>query len=169
MIGFAVAAADAKRHLGTHRKLYQTLNARFRQALTCELAALGLPAPLFLGHPKHQLANFCPVSFPGLDAERLIYRLEAQEIYLSTGAACAANKGTKSHVLTAIGLSDPEIAGSLRLSFGAANTLDQAEPAAQALAAAVAAEAARQQCTTPATAQSVTPAVSTARQESRHA
>lgn len=169
VIGFAVAAADAKRHLGTHRKLYQTLNARFRQALTRELAALGLPAPLFLGHPKHQLASFCPVSFPGLDAERLIYRLEAQEIYLSTGAACAANKGTKSHVLTAIGLSDSEIAGSLRLSFGAANTLDQAEPAAQALAAAVAAEAARQQCTTPATAQSATPAASTARQESRHA
>ena len=166
VIGFAVAAADAKQHLGAHRKFYQTLNACFRQALTHELSALGLPAPLFLGQPKHQLASFCPVCFPGLDAERLIYRLESQEIYLSTGAACAANKGTKSHVLTAIGLSDSEIAGSLRISFGATNTLEQAEPAAQTLATAVAAETARQRRATPnpAAATTVSP-----HQELRHA
>ena len=68
--------------------------------------------------------------------------------------------------LTAIGLSDPEIAGSLRISFGATNTLDQAEPAAQALAAAVAAETARQRrsAPNPAAATTVSP-----HREPRHA
>lgn len=88
-------------------------------------------SPIFLGNPKHQLASFCPVCFPGLDAERLIYRLEQREVYLSTGAACAANKGSKSHVLAAIGLSDAEIAGSLRISLGSTNDLDQIKQAAQ--------------------------------------
>lgn len=96
--------------------------------------------PLFLGDPKHQLANFIPISFPGLDAERLIYRLEADDILVSTGAACAANKGSKSHVLAAIGLSDPEIAGSLRISLGPTNDLAQIKHAAETITKAVIAE-----------------------------
>ncbi len=96
-----------------------------------------IAAPIFLGSLKHQLANFVPVCFPGLDAERLIYKLEQQEIYLSTGAACAANKGSKSHVLAAIGLSDAEIAGSLRISLGSTNDLDQIREAAEKIRQAV--------------------------------
>lgn len=96
-----------------------------------------ITAPIFLGNPKHQLANFVPVCFPGLDAERLIYKLEQQEVYLSTGAACAANKGSKSHVLAAIGLSDAEIAGSLRISLGSTNDLDQIREAAEKIRQAV--------------------------------
>lgn len=85
----------------------------------------------FLGQSKHQLANFCPICFPGIDAERLIYRLESRGVLVSTGAACAANKGSKSHVLAAIGLSDEEIAGSIRISLGSTNTLEDIQKAAQ--------------------------------------
>lgn len=126
LIGFATAAAEAKSHLSYHRKQYQEMVKILRQ----ELSALQ-PQPIFLGNPKKQLANFCPVTFPGLDAERLIYRLEGREVYISTGAACAANKGSKSHVLAAIGLGDAEIAGSLRISLGSTNTIDQIREAAQ--------------------------------------
>lgn len=151
-IGFAVAAEYAKQHLNHHRKVYQKLNQTFRTTLTQLLTAQKLPEPIFLGTPKHQLANFCPVCFTGIDAERLIYRLEAAEVYVATGAACAANKGTKSHVLAAIGLSDSEIAGSLRITFGGTNLPEDATPAeivsfattaAQSIAAAVIAEYAR--------------------------
>ena len=54
----------------------------------------------------------------GLDAERLIYALEDREVYVSTGAACAASKGIKSPTLQAIGLTDSEISGSLRITIG---------------------------------------------------
>ena len=64
---------------------------------------------------KHTLDNFIVLCYNSIDAERLIYLLEEKEICVATGAACAASKGQKSHVLTAIGLSDAEIAGSLRL------------------------------------------------------
>lgn len=137
VIGFAVAATEAKSHLNGNRKKYQDMSQAIRQALS------QLPPEIpvrFLGNPKHQLASFCPVSFPGLDAERLIYRLEQREVYVSTGAACAANKGSKSHVLTAIGLTDAEVAGSLRISLGSTNDLAQIRQAAQILRTEVTAE-----------------------------
>lgn len=143
VIGFAIAAREAKAHLNSHRKKYQEMAKILRQELAhIPIVAQNtenvkhkldfkIPEPIFLGSPKHRLASFVPVCFPGIDAERLIYKLEQQEIYVSTGAACAANKGTKSHVLAAIGLSDAEIAGSLRISLGSTNTLDGIKHAAR--------------------------------------
>lgn len=128
VVGFAAAATEAKTHLSRNRKKYQEMVKIIRQ----ELSQLSPEIPVqFLGQSKHQLASFCPVSFPGLDAERLIYRLEQREVLVSTGAACAANKGNRSHVLAAIGLTDQEIAGSLRISLGSTNTIDQIKQAAQ--------------------------------------
>ncbi len=136
VVGFATAAQEAKAHLAGSRKKYQVMSRILRQ----ELEKIGkdmnsttdfvMPTPIFLGHPKHQLASFVPVCFPGVDAERLIYRLEQHGVLVSTGAACAANKGNKSHVLAAIGLSDVEIAGSLRISLGSANTIENVTEAA---------------------------------------
>ena len=156
VIGFATAVKEAKAHLSSSRKKYQEMTYVLRQELAhTSIVAQNdkkvkqnsqilknpqeslITAPIFLGNPKHQLANFVPVCFPGLDAERLIYKLEQQEVYLSTGAACAANKGSKSHVLAAIGLSDAEIAGSLRISLGSTNDLDQIREAAEKIRQAV--------------------------------
>lgn len=70
------------------------------------------------GHPKRRLPGHLHISFPGIDGERLLFRLEARGVLVATGSACAANKGTRSHVLTAIGLA-PDIAdGSLRITLG---------------------------------------------------
>ena len=138
VMGFAAAAEETKEHLSGSRKKYEKL----RQILKSELEKSPVE-PLFLGNKKHQLANFLPVSFPGLDAERIIYKLEENQVYLSTGAACAANKGAKSHVLTAIGLTDAEIAGSLRISLGVLNTEENAKKAGQLIVQAVSEEFAR--------------------------
>lgn len=124
-IGFAVAATEAKTHLAGNRKKYQKMAETMRQELS------KLPEVKFLGQQKHQLASFVPVCFPDIDAERLIYRLEMRGVLVSTGAACAANKGSKSHVLAAIGLTDEEIAGSLRISLGSTNTLENVAEAAK--------------------------------------
>lgn len=138
MIGFAKAAEINQKHLISNRKKYQTLSKILRsELLTAKIE------PLFLGSPKHQLASFCPLSFPKIDAERLIYKLETEEIYLSTGAACAASKGKKSHTLSAIGLSDSEIAGSLRISLGELNNEQNIRSAARSIIAAVNAEVER--------------------------
>ena len=138
LAGFAAAAKIAKDHLNGNRKKYEKISRLFRETLISEAARMELKTPLkFLGNKKHQLANFVPICFDGIDAERLIYLLEAEKIYLSTGAACAANKGAKSHVLTAIGLKDSEIAGSLRISFGSLNDEENVKIAARKIIQAV--------------------------------
>lgn len=140
VIGFAAALADVKKHLNGNRKKYTEMVELLKKSLS---GGKTPPQVIFLGNPKHHLANFLPLSFPGLDAERLIYKLEEQGILVSTGAACAANKATKSHVLSAIGLSDAEIAGSLRISLGSTNSLEQMPVVARALTEVITAELAR--------------------------
>ena len=138
LIGFATAATEAAAHLSAHRKTMLDLRARLRAEL--EKAVV---APLFLGDPKHQLANFLPVSFPGIDAERLIFLLEAEGVLVATGAACAASKGQRSHVLQAIGLGEAEINGSLRISLGRLNSVENVTRAGQLICRAVESEARR--------------------------
>lgn len=138
VIGFAMALREASDHLTSHRQTMLALREQLRQKLNTAVVS-----PLFLGNPKHQLANFLPVSFPGLDAERLIFILEEQGVLTATGAACAASKGQKSHVLAAIGLSDAEINGSLRLSLGRLNDKANIARAGELICAAVQAEAER--------------------------
>jgi aminotransferase, class V len=139
LVGFSVASELAKKHLVSSRKQYQVLTKTFREIIEQKSKI----TPLWLGNPKHQLANFIPVCFDGLDAERLIFKLEDRGIYVSTGAACAASKGQKSHVLLAIGLSDSEIAGSLRITLGKDTTLEDIKTAADNLAEVVNLEARR--------------------------
>lgn len=141
VIGFAEAAEEAKAHIKSNYKKYQELSSTLR----VELKKCKVLEPIFLGNLKHQLANFCPVSFPGIDAERLIYKLEEKQVYLSTGAACSANKGTVSHVLKAIKLSDAEIAGSLRISLGVLNTRENVKEAGRLIRETVEEEYARTQ------------------------
>lgn len=138
VIGFAAAATEAKKHLVSHRKQYSHLRQLFSQH--CQPQKI---RPLLLGHQKHQLVNFLPISFPGLDAERLIFMLEDQQIYVSTGAACAASKGKRSKTLAALGLTPEIINGSLRITFGAQNTDSDIILAAKTLARLVDQEASR--------------------------
>lgn len=121
VVGFAKALTLAKEHLNGNRKKY----ANFKKILLKELQGYELV------NKKHALDNFVVLCYNGIDAERLIYLLEDLGVYVSTGAACAASKGKKSHVLKAIGLSDAEIAGSLRITMGETNTEEQIREAAK--------------------------------------
>jgi len=112
-VGFAKALQVAQDHRGAEasrlRKLRDILQTRLIESF---------PDAVISGSRKKQLPGFLHISFPGLDAERLLMMCESRGVLVATGSACAANKGTRSHVLTAIGLA-PEVAdGSLRITLG---------------------------------------------------
>jgi cysteine desulfurase len=136
-IAFAAAITDAEKHINSERKRLAALRDDLRKKL---IAGIGEEKIIFHGKAKTQLANFLPLSIPGIDAERLIFALEDKGVYLSTGAACAASKGEKSPTLGAIGLKDDEIAGSLRITLGRPTTEKDIDEAAAAIIAAVKAE-----------------------------
>ena len=136
-IAFAAAITDAEKHINSERKRLAVLRDDLRKKL---IAGIGEEKIIFHGKAKTQLANFLPLSIPGIDAERLIFTLEDKGVYLSTGAACAASKGEKSPTLGAIGLKDDEIAGSLRITLGRPTTEKDIDEAAAAIITAVKAE-----------------------------
>ena len=111
VMGFATAITEAKSHLNGNRKKYAKWKKLFLDNLeNYELINKG-----------KTLDNFVVLCYDRLDAERLVFLLEAREVYVATGAACAASKGVRSHVLSAIHLSASKIAGSLRITFGETN------------------------------------------------
>lgn len=133
VVGFAEALTEAKEHIGNNRKKY----AELRRLFLANLQGYELV------NRKHSLDNFVVLCYNGIDAERLIFLLEDRGVLVSTGAACAASKGERSHVLAAIGLTDSEINGSLRISFGETNDKAQVLEAAQIINEVVAGERAR--------------------------
>ena len=70
----------------------------------------------------------------GVDNTALLYKMDLLGVCFAAGSACASASVKPSHVLTAMGLSDDEAKQSVRISFGKANTIDQAQKAAQLLA-----------------------------------
>ena len=130
VMGFAAAVVEAKEHLAHNRKKYAT----YRKILLKELQGYELI------NKKHSLDNFVNLCYNGIDGERLVFLLEDRGIYVATGAACAASKGEKSHVLKALGLTDDEIAGSLRITLGETNDESQIHEAARMINEVVAAE-----------------------------
>ncbi len=113
VIGFAAALSLATKH----RKSEVERLTKLRDALQNQLTE-AFPKAIISGHPRHRLAGHLHISFSGLDAERVLFALENRHVYVATGSACAANKGTRSHVLEAIGMSPQEADGSLRLTLG---------------------------------------------------
>ena len=65
----------------------------------------------------------------GLPSETLLNYLGSHGICVSAGSACSSNAGhaRASGALTAFGLSEKEAASTIRLSFSAANTKEEAD------------------------------------------
>lgn len=75
-----------------------------------------------------RILNF---SFRGINGTSLALRLDMEGICVSTGSACSLGTEEISHVLRSIGLDETLAEGSLRISIGKYNTLDEAEYAAK--------------------------------------
>ncbi|MGI6038079.1 MAG: cysteine desulfurase family protein [Limnochordia bacterium] len=73
------------------------------------------------------------VSFPPLSGEIIVHSLEEKGVYVSTGSACSSRSHRSSHVLEALGLSQQERAGAIRISFSRYNTLEEVMEGARRL------------------------------------
>ena len=65
------------------------------------------------------------VSFKGVKAEVLLHYLENYGIYVSTRAACSSKSKNENPTLKGIGLSDEFMNGTIRISFGYFNNIDE--------------------------------------------
>ncbi len=67
-------------------------------------------------------SHIISISVANTRSEVLLHALETYGICISAGSACAANRPSPSHVLTAMGYDKTKIEGTVRISLGAFNT-----------------------------------------------
>lgn len=134
-IGFAKALYIAQKQRHTESDRLRAL----RDSLETQLSE-AIPELVINGSKKKHLPGHLNVSLDGLDAERVVFHLDSLGVQVATGAACAANKGTRSAVLEAVGMGESLADGSLRFSLGRQTTPGDIERAAPLIIEAIQAE-----------------------------
>lgn len=104
--------------------------AQLRDVLQEHLTA-AIDGLLVNGHPERRLPNTLHVSLPRGNARELVLRL-AESVGLSAGAACHSGDGAQavSGVMRAIGATQQQARGALRISLGYGTTAEEVEQAA---------------------------------------
>ena len=75
----------------------------------------------------NRLPGNANVSFKNVNGSELLFELDKYGICASAGSACSTSNPAPSHVLTAIGLDKNYIGGTLRVSFGRDNTMEDVD------------------------------------------
>jgi cysteine desulfurase len=127
IVGFGCAAKLALDYLPDELKRLRDLRNRLR----CTLLDT-IPGTQVNGHPDACLPGLLNVAFSGIDASSLL--LELPDIALSSGSACTSARQAPSHVLQAIGASNAQIQGSVRIGIGRFNNEDEIVYVSQRLA-----------------------------------
>ena len=79
------------------------------------------------GHPTMRLPNNVNFSFEQVEGEPVLLGLDMAGIAASSGSACSSGSLEPSHVLLALGQSADLARGSLRLTLGKHNTVEEVE------------------------------------------
>jgi cysteine desulfurase len=83
-----------------------------------------VPSAVLSGDPEPggRLPANVHFSFPGCEGDSLLFLLDAAGVAVSTGSACQAGVPEPSHVLMAMGRSEADARGALRITLGHAST-----------------------------------------------
>ncbi len=92
-----------------------------------------IPEVFLNGHPETRLPNNVHLTFLGVNGEDLLIKLDENGIAASTGSACSVHIQKESHVLRAMGFSHEQITGSLRLTIGVFNNLEEMDKTVEIL------------------------------------
>ena len=94
-----------------------------RDKLIAELSKI--PHSTVNGSLEHHVPGTVNMCFEGIEGESLLLMLDDNGICASSGSACTSGSLDPSHVLLSIGLPHEVAHGSLRLSIGEYNTMEQ--------------------------------------------
>lgn len=97
------------------------------------LAGLDRAGIMYIRNGEHALPGLISLSFPGADGEAILHRTDLMGISISTGSACDSVNTEISHVLKAIELDETLAKGTIRISLGKYNTIEDVEQIISAL------------------------------------
>ncbi|MDI1228977.1 MAG: cysteine desulfurase family protein [bacterium] len=126
-VGFATACELAAQGRATHIPRIEKMTALLLAELQARIPALKLNGG------GSRLPGLLNIRLPDISAQDIMLEL-ADDVCMSTGAACSSANRKPSSVLKAIGLSDNDIDCSLRLTLGRGSTAEEMTYAAAKLA-----------------------------------
>ena len=128
IVGFGKAAELRASRLEQDSIRLKNLAASFFERLSEEVGGVKIN-----GHPSRRIPGHLSIVFDGVDGEALLMNLDTMGISASAGAACSSGAIKMSSVLKAIGLSEDEALGTLRVSFGRDNSEEDVSSAVSAI------------------------------------
>ena len=128
IVGMGQAIEEAAAALEENSRKTSFLRDRLTEGILNNLPDVKLNGPR-----EGRLPNNCSVCFERVDGEALLLRMDLAGIAGSAGSACTAGSQETSHVLKAIGLTEEEARGSLRLTTGPENTEEEIDETVRAV------------------------------------
>lgn len=120
IVGLGKAVAIGEREFDkNHRHMIEMRDYLMEQLMQ------QIPYSKVNGSLKNRLDNNVNISFRFLEAESLIILLDMEGICVSAGSACSSHEHNISHVLQGIGLPEDLARGTIRISLGVENTMEE--------------------------------------------
>ena len=124
IVGLGRACELAAQELESNRKQYLETRDYLH-----ELISGAIPSVKLNGHPEERLPNTLSLSFPNVEANTLVSRLEG--VAVSAGAACHSESIDLSAVLKAMRVPVEYAMGTIRFSTGRSTSMDEIKRAAE--------------------------------------
>ncbi|MDP1551729.1 MAG: cysteine desulfurase family protein [Methanobacteriaceae archaeon] len=96
-----------------------------------------IPQTVLNGHPNHRTPHNVNITFEFVEGESITLHLDMRGFAVSTGSACFSKSLDPSHVILGIGGNPERAHGSVRLTFGRFNNMEEINAVADALATVV--------------------------------
>lgn len=125
--GLAVAVDLAVRERAERAARVAALRDRLLDGVLATVPGAVLRGPDPRVEPGARLPGNLLVTIAGCDSEALLLLLDEAGVAASTGSACRAGVARPSHVLLAMGLSEAEARGAVRLTLGPTTTQDDVD------------------------------------------
>jgi len=117
LVGLGVAADVARRKMAGEAPRVSALRDRLEAGVLATVSGTERN-----GAASPRVPNTTNISIDRVEAESLLIGLDLAGIAVSSGSACSSGTLDPSHVLKAMGLPHARTLGSIRFSFGSANT-----------------------------------------------
>lgn len=120
IVGLGTAIEDACENLAENAAHMTALRQRLIDGLMTRISGTRLN-----GHPTERLPGNANLSFDKVEGEALLLRLDLMGVAGSSGSACTSGTLDPSHVLMALGLTQAQANGALRLTIGTDTTAEE--------------------------------------------
>jgi cysteine desulfurase len=131
-VAFGLAATLAADGIDARQATLRTLRDRLIAGIRATV-----PSAVLRGDPLSRLPGNAHFTFPGCEGDSLLFLLDVAGFSVSTGSACQAGVPEASHVLLAMGISEADARGALRITLGTDTTEAEIDAFVAALPAAV--------------------------------